>query len=226
MFALPISGDDWMFSMRDNTRILNELAWQVLDGELKVGDTWSRAYDDDQVTAHFQLDPAQDAEDLDAFQAADGAKVLPVRWSLEREPVGEPQPMAAVALAAAQSEYAHLCDVLADRGPLPAGWELPESPDWSPTARFGPCTPLVLARAALVWTADPTEMVDIFYNILCVDMEGSLSWPSSVAASKARPLGRADGMRRLQKDLPETAYGFGKSWGKEIGRAHVCTPVN
>src|SRR3546814_14993917 len=73
-------GDDWMFSMRDNTRILNELAWQLLDGELKVGDTWSRAYDDDQVTAHFQLDPAQDAEDLDAFQAADGAQVLPVRW--------------------------------------------------------------------------------------------------------------------------------------------------
>ena len=77
-----------MFSPHDRTRLLNELAWQLIDGELTVGDSWERPYDDGLVTCRFRLDPPGDRDELEAFGIAPGADVLPVRWSLHRRPIG------------------------------------------------------------------------------------------------------------------------------------------
>ncbi|KRF17007.1 hypothetical protein ASG90_06635 [Nocardioides sp. Soil797] len=208
-------GDDWKFSRSDNCRILNELAWRLLDGKLEVGDTWSQQYDDGLVTAHFRVDPDQEAEDLDAFQAAEGARVLPVRWSLEREPIGPSAPMSGAALAASAAEFSLLRSALSGRDRVPTGWELPQEPDWSPGARFGPRTPNVLACASLVWTAEPEVMIDILYNLLQVDIDGSLTWPTSVAIAKARPMGRVEELHRLGAATHEAASEFGISWGHE-----------
>ena len=46
LWARPSLGDDpgadWKFSPHDCCRILNELAWQLIDGELAIGDSWEQ----------------------------------------------------------------------------------------------------------------------------------------------------------------------------------------
>src|SRR4051812_8879462 len=37
-------GEDWMFSPSDRCRILNELAWKLIDEEIGVGDRWEEQY--------------------------------------------------------------------------------------------------------------------------------------------------------------------------------------
>src|SRR5687768_4753774 len=63
-------GDDWMFSADDRCRILNELAWLLIDGELRVGSEVTREYDDGHAVVRFRVDPPGDIEELEAFGVA------------------------------------------------------------------------------------------------------------------------------------------------------------
>ena len=65
-----------MFSPCDRTKILNQLAWQLIEGTLHVGDTWQATYDGGLATASFRLDTPGDREELEAFGIASGAVVL------------------------------------------------------------------------------------------------------------------------------------------------------
>ena len=127
LWARPSLGDDpgadWKFSPQDCCRILNELAWQLIDGELNVGDSWERPYDDGLVTCRFRLDPPGDRDELEAFGIAPGALVLPVRWSLHRRPMGRPRPLTKRGLQRARSEYAGILAGLGDAVVRTGGWD-------------------------------------------------------------------------------------------------------
>ena len=53
-------GEDWMFSDHDRCRILNEIAWRLIDGEVEIGSCWTEEYDAGLVTVRFQIDPPGD----------------------------------------------------------------------------------------------------------------------------------------------------------------------
>jgi hypothetical protein len=225
MWARPSLGDDpgedWKFSLRDTGLILNELAWRLLDGDLAVGDMWEETYDAGLVTVRFRLDPAEPAEALEAFQAGD-VPVLPVRWSLHRPEPGPLGPMAAQAQAAAEQLYAELVAELDDADvPEVEGWALPRDVDWDPHQKYGPRTPLVLARASQLFAASPERWQDVFDNALAVDFAHSMSYPAVVAKASGNPVGRDAALRQLFSDVRTLVDGFGRTWGVEAFRGVV-----
>ncbi len=200
LWARPSLGDDpgadWKFSPQDCCRILNELAWQLIDGELNVGDSWEHPYDDGLVTCRFRLDPPGDRDELEAFGIAPGALVLPVRWSLHRRPVGRPRPLTKRGLQRARSEYAGILAGLGDAVAVPAGWELPA--EFEPGGEFGPLTPMVAARVAEFWSADAITLSNLNWAATSVELGGSLTWPATVAGAIARDVGRVDEVQLTQ----------------------------
>jgi len=214
-------GDDWKFSTRDTGLILNELSWRLLDGELSGGDTWEETYDAGLVTVRFRLDPAEPADALEAFQAGD-VPVLPVRWSLHRP---EPGPLAAMsddAQAAAERLYAELVAELEDRDvPEVDGWGLPGDVSWDPHQKYGPRTPLVLARATQLFAASPERWQDVFDNAVAVDIAHSMSYPAVVAKASGYPVGRDPALRQLFADVHRLIDGFGQEWGVDAWRGVV-----
>lgn len=214
-------GDDWKFSLRDTGLILNELSWRLLDGELSVGDTWEESYDAGLVTVRFRLDPAEPAEALEAFQAGD-APVLPVRWSLHRPEPGLLSPMSAEARTAAEQLYAELVAQLDDADvPEVEGWALPSDVSWDPGQKYGPRTPLVLARAAQLFAASPERWQDVFDNAVAVDFAHSMSYPAVVAKASGNPVGRDPALRQLFTDVRTLVDGFGRTWGVDAHRGVV-----
>jgi hypothetical protein len=212
-------GDDWRFSNHDAGLILNELSWRLLDGELSVGDTWEETYDAGLVTVRFRLDPAEPAEDLEAFQAGD-VPVLPVRWSLHRPEPGPLTPMSAEAQAAAEQLYDELVTELRQLDvPEIAGWELPGDVSWDPSQKYGPRTALVLARAARLFAASGEDWQDVFDNAISVDFAHSLTYAGVVAKASAYPVGRHAALRQLYADVQALAEGFGRTWGADARRA-------
>lgn len=206
-------GDDWKFSLRDTGLILNELSWRLLDGELSVGDTWEEIYDAGLVTVRFRLDPAEPAEALEAFQAGD-VPVLPVRWSLHRPEPGPLIPMSTEAQGAAEQLYDELVAGLDDVDvPEIDGWALPNGADWDPGQKYGPRTPLVLARASQLFVAGRERWQDVFDNAVAVDFEHSMSYPAVVAKASGNPVGRDAALRQLFTDVGTLVDGFGRAWG-------------
>jgi hypothetical protein len=189
-------GADWLFSPHDRTRLLNELAWQLIDGELAIGDSWERPYDDGLVTCRFRLDPPGDRDELEAFGIAPDAQVLPVRWSLHRRPVARPRPLTKRSLQRATSEYAAILAGLGDEVAVPAGWELPA--EFVPGGEFGPLTPMVAARVAEFWSADAITLSNLNWAATSVELGGSLTWPATVASAIARDVGRVDEVQLAQ----------------------------
>jgi hypothetical protein len=219
-------GDDWKFSLRDTCVILNQLSWRLLDDELSVGDTWEDSYDGGLVSVRFRLDPAEPAEALDAFRAGD-VPVLPVRWSLHRPEPGPLAPMSDRAQHAAEQLYAEL---VAEIGPTDMSsigeWALPSEAHWDPHQKYGPRTPLVLARAAQVASAGAEQWQDVFDNALSVDVAHSASYPAVVAKASAIPVGRDAAVRQLFGDVQRLVDRLGASWGVEGFRAVVDLMVD
>ncbi len=211
-------GLDWKFSQSDTCRLLNELAWCLLDGELQVGDTWERAYDEGLVTARFEVHEPVAAEEVDAFHA-EGSLVLPVRWELVREPVGEPTPMTEDAQTRAAAELAALLPTLPSGTAAPQDWPLPTTSTWCVDQRFGPRTPLVLARAAQVWGAEGDDLIAIVSHGLVLQGRWSPSYATAVALAAARPVGRVEALQRLEEAARALCAGFGEVWGVEECRA-------
>jgi hypothetical protein len=145
-------GDDWMLSMNDRTRVLNELAWLLIDGKLDVGANLRRECDAGLAVVHYRVDPPGDRDELEAFGIAPGAIVLPIPWSLTRPPEGKISALSADACVIAEADYESVLATVDRHVPAPLGWELPDWPSWSPDQRFGPRTPVVLARAAQLST--------------------------------------------------------------------------
>lgn len=84
----------------------------------------------------------------------------------------------------------------------PAGWSLPRAPSFAPGQRFGPRTPVVLARAAQLWQADEETLADLLHAALLVETSGmSLSHPTAVAGAVARQVGRSRCLADLHADV-------------------------
>jgi hypothetical protein len=96
LWARPSLGEDpgldWKLSQRDTCRLLNHLAWRLLDGKLAVGDTWVETYDEGLTEARFTVHEPVAATEVDAFGAGE-SPVLPIKWELRRPALGEPRSM-------------------------------------------------------------------------------------------------------------------------------------
>jgi hypothetical protein len=215
LWARPTLGEDpgldWKFSQRDTCGILNRLAWRLLDGTLSVGDTWVETYDEGFVEAWFSVHAPVDAEDLDAFGARD-APVLPITWELRRPPLGDLRPMDPTAQAVAAAAY----DDIAPRVQpmvLPPEWDLPRVPTWDADQRFGPRTPLVLARAAQLSSASGDDWVAIAEHVLVAHDRVPFRYAGLVARAAAREPGRLPIVERVESAVEDLMAGFGETWG-------------
>ncbi|WP_170286169.1 hypothetical protein [Nocardioides rubriscoriae] len=196
-------GEDWMFSPDDRCRILNELAWGVIDRTISVGTELVRTYDDGAAVVRFEVGPPGDIEELEAYGVAPGATVLPVRWSLTRPPDGRPRTLKGHHLAEARTLYRQVLTSLGPEHDVPPGWELQARPSWRREQRWGPLTPVVLARAAQLWQADAESVSLLVGNAVDVREASSLTWPASLANAAARQAGRRKEVRRLYDDVPD-----------------------
>ena len=217
-----------MFSPRDCLIILNDLAWQLIDGQLAIGDTWEQPYDEGLVTCRFRLDPPGDRDELQALGIAPGADVLPVRWSLHRCPVGRPRPLGKRGLQRASAEYAAILARLDDDASVPDGWSL--APAFEPGGEFGPLTPMVVARVAEFWSADAITLSNLLWAATTMAQGGSITWPVAFTGALSREFGRVDeGARTMdaaravvdsrmeQPDWPQVERELGAAIGFEPG---------
>jgi len=214
--ARPSLGDDpgadWRLSLSDTGRILNELSWEWLSGSLAVGDTFERTYDAGLTRIEFQVDGPDDRERLEAFQTHDEASVVPVRWSLHRPPPGTNEPMTADAIAAADEDYGYLTEAIDVTAAEPAGWELPTLPEWSTEQRFGPRHPLVVARAAWLWSADGDDALGVLSTMLEVNDYLKLTWPMTAIQAVARAAGRSAALEASQAAAAELVETMMPDW--------------
>lgn len=194
-------GDDWMFSPSDRCRILNELAWLLIDGHLEVGSELTRDYDDGDAVVTFRVGPPGDIDALEAFGVAPGAVVLPVRWSLARPPEGRPRALSASALQRARAEGGEILASVDRRARAPRGWDLGGRASYARDQRFGPLTPLVLARAAQLWQADVTALNCLLRAAGQVALASSLTYPVTMAVAAGRRAGRRQAVARLEEEV-------------------------
>ena len=206
-------GADWNLSLLDAARILNEAAWRLLEGDLPVGATWEHEYDAGFVTARFVVQEAVPADEVEAFASGD-VPVLPVRWSLDRDPLGPLVAMTSDAQEEAERLHwqvlGHIDDDLA---PTPPGWPGPVSLDWSAEQDLGPRTPLVLARAAQVWNAGADALIDQASNAIILHGRRQPGYAVLVARAAARPAGRVDVLDRVSEAATRLVADLGEGWG-------------
>lgn len=209
VWGRPSLGDDpgldWKLSQQDCCMLLNELGSMLGRGELSVGSTLCREYDGGLAVLDLRVDPPEDKEYLEALGVPPGVDVLPVRWSLTRAPEGPPLTgLAPEAEQRAQGRYVQLvAGVVPGTALLPPGWELPEEPSFEPGQRFGPLTPLVLARAAQLTTASTDVLEDFAYRCHLVRQTANLSWPRVRARGLGRPAGRRRPLDALETGVDE-----------------------
>jgi hypothetical protein len=203
MWARPSLGDDpghdWAFSLRDCCGILNELADLLLRGEIGVGSGLTRTYDGGLATVEFRVDPPEDRLELQAFGVDPSAEVLPVRWSLRRDPAGPLTPLSDSALREARGLWTRLTAGLDRRRRAPTEWTVSKRPDFDPHQQFGPLTPLVSARGAQLLQADADTLAALLGGAARVDAIGSLSWPATQAKAIARGVGRSDQLDAIER---------------------------
>jgi hypothetical protein len=216
MYARPSLGDDpgadWKFSQDDCCRIMNEFGWMLVRGTLDIGSTLRREYDGGLAVVDYRVDPPADRLELEAFGVRPGALVLPVRWSLTRPAEGPAALLSEEAEQRARQKYDEMLVGVDPEMPLPRGWELPVEPSFEVGQRFGPMTPLVLARAAQILQADPGTLSDFVVMTSAVADAASVSWPVVRARGLGRPVGRTaaldavqDALVRLAEDGPQDA---------------------
>lgn len=95
--ARPTHGDDpgvdWLLSMNDRCSILNEFAFDLIEGRLRLGAEFERLVDGDRTRLQFSVAGPLLPADVDAHQLDNDTPVWALRWSLHREPVGDPRPV-------------------------------------------------------------------------------------------------------------------------------------
>ncbi len=212
-------GADWRLSLNDTGRLLNELSWRWLSGDLKVGDEFEEVYDAGLSRLAFRVDPPDDRELLEAFQIDPEAQVVPVRWSLHRPPPGDNQPMTEAATAQAEDDYDYLTSALQDPEDAPDGWELPARVSWATDQRFGPRHPLVLARAAWLWAAEGDDAVGLLSTMLEVNAYRRLTWPMTAITAVARAAGRTTALTEAQQAAAELVEELMPEWFDALDEA-------
>ena len=214
---------DWRFSMHDMGRLLNDVAWRLVDGRLAPGDTWVEQYDAGLVEVRFRLDPAVEAEELEAFQAHP-APVHPLRWSLHRKPVGPLTALTPDVERRARDELA----VLVERTPMtpirgvPSMWTVPAVPSWDPTQRWGPRTALVAASASRLLHCSAEELIGLVNLTFALDVRHLAGYPLVVARSAARDVGRSSALETLEDDVRELLAGLGTTWAVDAWSATLA----
>jgi hypothetical protein len=192
-------GADWQFSNRDRVGVLNELAELLVEGRLDVGSELSREYDGGLATVSFRVDPPGDREELEALGVPPGVDVLPVRWSLHRPAEGPLRPLTEEADRAASGLFLRTVQSLELGGPALPGWELPtKRPAFDPDQRFGPLTPVVLARGAQLWQADDETIVALLRAAASTNVGYTLTYAVTRATAFARPVGRRKALEELR----------------------------
>lgn len=219
LWSRPSLGDDpgldWKLSMADTGRILNECAWRLLDGHLQVGETWTSEYDAGFVTVRFEVGEALPAAEVDAFQAGD-APVLPIRWELQRDPIGPLSPMAEGEEADAATRLDQVLQVLDPDQDGPEGWSMPDaSASWAPHQPYGPRTPMVRARAAQVWQSDEDDLVELASNAMTLHGRRQAGYAVLVARAAARGAGRLDAVDLVTEAAQELTEGLGDTWARD-----------
>lgn len=178
---------------------------------------WTETYDEGEAKVTFTVQPPGDRDFLQAWGTAPEAVVLPVSWSLERPPVGEAVPLPPAAVMEAYEQLASLVRHV-PRGAAPAGWELPLVPSFEAGQRFGPRTPIVLGRAAQLWSA--RDLGPLLRTLLPHAAEHSLTWPSALAVAAARRSGRVEAAREVKRAVPslvdEVITRDGDRWGRAL----------
>jgi hypothetical protein len=219
-------GDDWRFSMRDSCRILNELAFMVLDGELAVGSELVRHYDQGHAKVTFRIQPPGDRDMLEAFGIAPDAQVLPVAWTLQRKPPGELGPMSPEAESEALAEYAQIVRHLPTKRAAGLGRQLPLRPSFDPEQPFGPRSPIVLARAAQL---DGADLVGLLKTLVPYAEGHRLAWPVTVATALAREVGREAALRNVEEWttalVDRVIGGLGYGWTLAVEAADPDAPA-
>jgi hypothetical protein len=206
LWAQPDRGDDpgadWKLSAGDRGHLLNELAGLAVRGRLGVGSELERRYDAGQTILRFRIGEPADRDVLEAYGIAPGAVVLPVHWSLHRAPEGERAALAPDDERAAAAEAGAIRAGLAVGRRAPRCWPFPDATSFRPDQRFGPRTPIVLARAAQLWQADDDTLRDLLHAALLVEgSDTSLTYPAAVAGALARRVGRSQCLVDLRADV-------------------------
>ena len=191
-------GEDWMLGIDDRCHVLNELAQLLVSGRLDIGDEVRREYDDGHAVVTFRVDELGDRDELEAFGVAPGALVLPVRWSLVRPPEGPAAPLSEEHREAALALYDAVLRDIDPRRQAPSGWELPEEPEFAVDQRFGPLTPVVLARAAEVWSADDDTLIDLLHAQATLAYGFSTTSGIAMAIALGREAGRRQQLEHLR----------------------------
>jgi hypothetical protein len=208
LWSRPTEGDDpgldWKLSMRDSCVLLNEFARRLIDGSLGVGSTIRRDLDDGRAVLDFRVEAPGDRDVLEAFGIAPGSLVLPIPWSLRREPEGPLAALTPEAERTGRETYAEIADRLDPQARPPSGWELPGRPTWEPDQRFGPLTPVVLARAEQFRQADDDDLNNLLHSASLVDCGyGSLTSPVALGVAAARPVGRSRAVEALMRAIDD-----------------------
>lgn len=213
---------DWRFSSRDMCTILNGVGQRLLAGTVRVGDSWSREYDNGLVTVTFRLDPPGDREDLEAFGVADGVDVLPLRWSLERARRGERLPLTSADEVAARHEFEALRVTTPATLGIPRAFRPPREPLFGIDQRYGPRTPVVQARAAAIWSSDAETLSAFLKSAACVDQGGNITSGAVLAAAEGRAVGLDDALESLRTDVIAAVHrgqpgAVAKTWASVFG---------
>jgi hypothetical protein len=191
-------GEDWKFSQRDCIRLLNEFADLLVRDRLAVGDVVERTFDAGAARVVFIVGAAVEPDAVEAYQVPPGATVLPLRWQLEREPVGRPGEVADEELC--RADLAALLATIPPSATAPAGWRRPTAnASFRHAQPYGPLTPLVLAQGIAIATASPVQLVDFITRQL--DTESSVGPRNilAITAAIARTVGRVQAVAAARK---------------------------
>jgi hypothetical protein len=215
-------GEDWVLGRRDCRLLLDELAGLVLTGRLRPGDVLRRDVDGGAARLELTLGPPVDAATLCPTVGPTvgppllpaGTPVLPVRWSLGRQPVGACRPPEAHQRRVARSWLRRLADSRERPGRDSASsWPSPgRHPDFAPEQEWGPMTPVVHAFARAVTTASPPRVARFLARVSDVAGVVPTGRVVALATAAARPVGRTQavaGVDRLAELVADDVLGDG-----------------
>jgi hypothetical protein len=190
MWARPTHGTDpgadFELSPQDICALLNIHAELLLEGELHAGSEFVRSLDAGMTEAHITVGEAVHPREVEALGVQPGAKVLPLRWELIREPEGRSTPVApgvAKQIERLVFEWRSLVEGL-------GGSVQPGRPDTCHTQRYGPWTPALEAARDAIGIVGAIGELSWCIDALA-DHRHEIANSVAVAAALARRHGRS-----------------------------------
>ena len=194
VWARPDHGDDpgadFVLSQRDLGHLLNRWAPELLDGRLAPGAERDLGLDDGASRARFVVGAPVRAHSVDAHYLEPDDVVLPVRWSLEREPIGPMLELTPEQDAARARRLVFLRS---------AGAGLVTTAPVNASVDFGPYAEEVAAAAGLLATADARALGALFTLALDPDLPLRPEGVIALTAARARPVGLVEAAARARE---------------------------